>query len=143
MTKTNIGLIGLGTMGAMLALNIAEKGFRISVFNRTTATTRAFVKNAGELADMITPCETLEELIGTIEKPRAIILMVPAGPPVDEQIAALRPLLMSMSHVLQWSTPSVAQIILRTSSSANSISSMSSNKSKSSFLACFSALDMS
>ena len=37
-----IGLLGLGTMGANLALNIAEKGFRIAVFNRTTAKTRAF-----------------------------------------------------------------------------------------------------
>jgi 6-phosphogluconate dehydrogenase len=92
-TKSNIGLIGLGTMGAMLALNIAEKGFRISVFNRTTATTRTFSENAGELRDMISPCETLKNLVATIERPRAIILMVPAGSPVDEQIAALRPLL--------------------------------------------------
>ena len=37
-----IGLIGLGTMGAMLALNIAEKGFRIAVWNRTTAVTHQF-----------------------------------------------------------------------------------------------------
>ena len=93
MKKSNIGLIGLGTMGAMLALNIAEKGFRISVFNRTTTTTRVFSDTAGPLADMIAPCETLEDLVSTIEKPRAIILMVPAGSAVDEQIAALRPLL--------------------------------------------------
>ena len=93
MTKSNIGLIGLGTMGAMLALNIAEKGFGISVFNRTTATMKSFFDNAGELAAKITPCETLEALITTIEKPRAIILMVPAGAAVDEQIAALRLLL--------------------------------------------------
>ena len=93
MKKSNIGLIGLGTMGAMLALNIAEKGFRISVFNRTTTTTRVFSDTAGPLADMIAPCETLEDLVSTIEKPRAIILMVPAGSAVDEQIAALRALL--------------------------------------------------
>jgi len=65
-TKSNIGLIGLGTMGAMLALNIAEKGFGISVFNRTTATMKSFFDNAGELAAKITPCETLEALITTI-----------------------------------------------------------------------------
>ena len=93
MTKSNIGLIGLGTMGAMLALNIAENGFGISVFNRTTSTMKTFFDNAGELADKITPCETLEALIETIEKPRTIILMVPAGTAVDEQIATLRPLL--------------------------------------------------
>lgn len=93
MKKSDIGLIGLGTMGSMLALNIAEKGFRISVFNRTTAITKNFSKTAGKLSDNITPCETLHELATTIKNPRAIILMVPAGSAVDEQIAALRPLL--------------------------------------------------
>ena len=38
-----IGLIGLGTMGAALTLNIAEKGHSIAVFNRTTERTRAFL----------------------------------------------------------------------------------------------------
>ena len=80
-------------MGSMLALNIADKGFQISVFNRTTATTKKFSKTAGKLSDNITPCETLHELVTTIKNPRAIILMVPAGSAVDEQIAALRPLL--------------------------------------------------
>ena len=39
---SDIGLVGLGTMGAALALNIAEKGFDIAVFNRTTSVTEAF-----------------------------------------------------------------------------------------------------
>ena len=88
-----IGLIGLGTMGSMLALNIAEKGFRIAVWNRTTAVTHAFAAGAGELAARITPTDSLADLVGAIAKPRAIILMVPAGQAVDDQIAALRPLL--------------------------------------------------
>ncbi|MEM9433141.1 MAG: NADP-dependent phosphogluconate dehydrogenase [Pseudomonadota bacterium] len=93
MAKARIGLIGLGTMGAMLALNIAEKGFPIAVFNRTTATTHKFLGSAGDLAAQLTATETLEELVAAIESPRAIILMVPAGEAVDQQIAALRPLL--------------------------------------------------
>ena len=93
MSKSEIGLIGLGTMGAMLSLNIAEKGHAISVFNRTTARTDEFYTEAGDLADRITPCDTLEGLVASIAEPRAIILMVPAGSAVDEQIAALRPLL--------------------------------------------------
>ncbi len=88
-----IGLVGLGTMGAALALNIAEKGFPVAVFNRTTATTRAFAAGAGPLADRVTPCETLEALAAALDPPRAVILMVPAGPAVDEMIAALTPLL--------------------------------------------------
>ncbi|WEX09278.1 NADP-dependent phosphogluconate dehydrogenase [Chelativorans sp. AA-79] len=93
MKKADIGLIGLGTMGANLALNIAEKGFRIAVFNRTTARTHEFAEEAGPLADNIMPCESLEALVGAIEPPRPIILMVPAGSAVDEQITALDPLL--------------------------------------------------
>lgn len=93
MELAEIGLIGLGTMGAMLALNIAEKGHRIAVYNRTTHVTRDFAAGAGELAPRIVPTETLEALVAAIRPPRAIILMVPAGPVVDDQIAALRPLL--------------------------------------------------
>ena len=93
MTDCDIGLIGLGTMGAALSLNIADNGFRIAVFNRTPATTHAFHADAGELSAQITPTETLEELVNSLAKPRAIILMVPAGAPVDQQIKALTPLL--------------------------------------------------
>lgn len=88
-----IGLIGLGTMGAALASNIAEKGFDIAVFNRTTQVTRDFATGAGDLAAKITPTETLEDFVAALQTPRAIILMVPAGDAVDAQIDALRPLL--------------------------------------------------
>ncbi|MFB2531518.1 NADP-dependent phosphogluconate dehydrogenase [Paracoccus sp. p3-h83] len=93
MTKPNTGLIGLGTMGAALALNIAEKGFPIAVWNRTGSVTDAFVAGAGDLADRIVPTQTLADLVAAIAPPRAIILMVPAGQPVDDQLAALSPLL--------------------------------------------------
>lgn len=91
--SAEIGLIGLGTMGAALALNIADNGFEIAVFNRTTSVTKAFAADAGRLSDKIRPTETLEALVAEIDAPRAIILMVPAGDPVDQQIEALRPLL--------------------------------------------------
>lgn len=87
------GLIGLGTMGAALALNIAEKGFGIAVWNRTPAVTRDFHAGAGALAVRIVPTETLEALVAAIAPPRTIILMVPAGPAVDQQLDALAPLL--------------------------------------------------
>lgn len=90
MQKAQIGLIGLGVMGANLALNIAEKGFRIAVYNRTSEKTDAFVAEAGELAENIIGCSSLEELANAIEKPRPIILMVQAGEAVDQQIEALK-----------------------------------------------------
>ncbi|RCW80786.1 NADP-dependent phosphogluconate dehydrogenase [Paracoccus lutimaris] len=89
----HLGLIGLGTMGAALALNIAEKGNAIAVFNRTGSVTDAFMASAGALAGRLTPARTLEEFVAAITPPRSIILMVPAGPVVDDQIARLRPLL--------------------------------------------------
>lgn len=91
--QARIGLIGLGTMGAALALNIAEKGFPIAVWNRTTEVTRRFHAEAGDLAARVIPTESLAALVAAIAPPRAIILMVPAGQAVDDQIAALTPLL--------------------------------------------------
>ncbi|AUH33448.1 NADP-dependent phosphogluconate dehydrogenase [Paracoccus tegillarcae] len=93
MGNADIGLIGLGTMGQALALNIAEKGFDIAVFNRTTAVTQDFAAEAGDLAARITPTESLEDLIAALKTPRMILLMVPAGKVVDQQIEALLPLL--------------------------------------------------
>ncbi|MEM8704429.1 MAG: NAD(P)-binding domain-containing protein, partial [Pseudomonadota bacterium] len=88
-----IGLIGLGTMGGNLALNIAENGFQIAVFNRTTEKTDQFMAKAGDLAGKLVPTKTLQEFVAAIKPPRAVILMVPAGEAVDAQIEALRPLL--------------------------------------------------
>ncbi len=93
MKSAEIGLMGLGTMGAALALNIADHGFDVAVWNRTTQKTRDFHNDAGGLQDKVHPSESVEDFVAAIAKPRAIILMVPAGDPVDEQIAALRPLL--------------------------------------------------
>jgi len=65
----------------------------ISVYNRTGSVTEDFHKKAGPLAKKIVPTQSLEEFVQSLEKPRSIILMVPAGDVVDAQIAALRPLL--------------------------------------------------
>jgi 6-phosphogluconate dehydrogenase len=88
--NAEIGMIGLGVMGANLALNIAEKGFRIAVYNRTWPTTEKFISEAGSLADMIVPCRTLADLAAAIRPPRPVIILVKAGEAVDEQINNLR-----------------------------------------------------
>ena len=95
MSTSEIGLLGLGTMGAALSLNIAEKGFALSVYNRTSSKTDSFMERAERegLSGKITPTDSLEVFVSSIAEPRAIILMVPAGGPVDAQIASLRPLL--------------------------------------------------
>ncbi len=93
MTKPVIGLMGLGTMGAALALNIAEKGYRIAVWNRTPDVVRRFEAAAGDLAAQVVGATSLPDFVAAMAAPRAIILMVPAGQPVDDQLAALAPLL--------------------------------------------------
>lgn len=93
MQQAEIGLIGLGVMGSNLALNIAEKGNRIAVFNRTTARTDELVGEAGDLAGQIVACHTIEEFVAAIRPPRPIIIMIKAGDAVDQQIDALMPYL--------------------------------------------------
>jgi len=89
--KNDIGLIGLAVMGQNLALNIARNGFGITVYNRTGATTREFMERAGRNAG-ITAADSLGDLAASLARPRKIICMVKAGPPVDaviEELAAI------------------------------------------------------
>src|SRR5437764_4686790 len=91
MSRAQVGLIGLAVMGENLALNIADKGFPIAVFNRTVARVDEFLarNSRGDLVG----CHSIEELARSVERPRRIIVMVKAGPAVDEQMALLRPFL--------------------------------------------------
>lgn len=91
-TQSDIGLIGLAVMGQNLALNIADHGFRISVYNRTTATMEKFVaENTG--VPGLTGHAELAEFIQSIAKPRKVILLVKAGKATDAVIGELVPLL--------------------------------------------------
>lgn len=91
MKKQQIGVIGLAVMGRNLALNIAEHGFSVSVFNRSSGKTNELLKSAEGMN--ITGLYTLEEFTESLELPRKIILMVKAGEAVDETISQLVPLL--------------------------------------------------
>ncbi len=82
-------------MGANLALNIAENGFPIAVYNRTWATTEKFIVDAGPLRNKIVACRTMAEFAAAIRHPRPVIIMVKAGEAVDEQISNLKEVLVS------------------------------------------------
>jgi 6-phosphogluconate dehydrogenase len=91
MSQMKIGLVGLGVMGENLALNIEEKGFPIAVYNRSTEKVDEFINtHAGK---RVKGCRAPKELIEGLEKPRRIIMMVKAGKPVDDTIAAFEPYL--------------------------------------------------
>ncbi len=87
-----LGVFGLGTMGANLARNAARNGAIVPVFNRTTEKTDEFMKKYGKEGNFIA-CHTLQEFINALKPPRPILLMVKAGKPVDEVIDELLPLL--------------------------------------------------
>ncbi len=91
MGKQNIGIIGLGVMGRNLALNIERNGWPVVGFDlnpetRKTSENVFVAKNIKVLA-------SLKQFLIYLESPKRVMLMVPAGGPVDEVIADLRPFL--------------------------------------------------
>ncbi|MCD1146492.1 NADP-dependent phosphogluconate dehydrogenase, partial [Kocuria sp. LUK] len=92
MKKAQIGVTGLAVMGANLARNFARKGYTVALHNRSVARTDALLEAYGHEGSFVRT-ESLEELVGALESPRRILVMVKAGDPVDAVIEALVPLL--------------------------------------------------
>jgi 6-phosphogluconate dehydrogenase len=76
-----LGMIGLGRMGANMARRLRKGGHRIVAFNRSPGPTRLLADEAGAV-----PTFSIAELIDSLSTPRAIWVMVPAGAPTDEMI---------------------------------------------------------
>ena len=102
MSKHDIGLIGLAVMGQNLVMNMANKGFSVGVYNRTTETTHEFISGLGSrppgvveagTPDRIKGYDTLEAFVNSLASPRRVMIMVKAGAPVDAVIDQLKPLL--------------------------------------------------
>ena len=91
--NSDIGLIGLAVMGQNLALNIADHGFKISVFNRTYSKTQNFLGNLDECIHNLSGYEELGSFVSSLKSPRKIIIMVQAGYATDAVIESLIPLL--------------------------------------------------
>jgi 6-phosphogluconate dehydrogenase len=83
-----LGVIGLGTMGANLARNAARNGAKVVVYNRTTQKAEAFMKEFGNEGNFIL-AKTLQELVAALEPPRPILLMVKAGAAVEDTMKEL------------------------------------------------------
>lgn len=90
---SDIGLIGLAVMGQNLALNIADHGFQISVYNRTTSKMVTFVANHPDTPGKILGKADLKDFVLSIKRPRKIIILVQAGKSTDAVIDELIPLL--------------------------------------------------
>ncbi|WP_378956793.1 decarboxylating NADP(+)-dependent phosphogluconate dehydrogenase [Pelosinus sp. sgz500959] len=88
--KYDIGLIGLAVMGENLVLNMASKGFKVVVYNRTVNKVNEFLEKNKDY-DTIGGAYSIAELVGMLSKPRKVMLMVKAGKPVDDMINELLP----------------------------------------------------
>lgn len=89
MEKANFGVMGLGVMGKMLALNMERNGFRVAGYDLDIAKVSAFQKEA-QVKNLLA-FDTLTGFLEALESPRRILMMVPAGSPVDAAIASLQP----------------------------------------------------
>ncbi len=92
MAKADIGLIGLAVMGQNLVLNMNDHGFTVAVFNRTVSKVDDFL-GQGAKGTRIRGAHSLPELVGLLKRPRRVMLLVQAGPAVDDFIGQLIPLL--------------------------------------------------
>jgi 6-phosphogluconate dehydrogenase len=88
--KYKMGVVGLGVMGANLARNIESKGFPVAGYDLDTKKTQAFLDGPAKGAAII-GVSSPQELMERLERPRRILMMVPAGPPVDSVVAHLQP----------------------------------------------------
>ncbi len=91
MEKFGFGMIGLGTMGSNLVLNMSDNGFSVAGYDKNTLQ----VNNLNELsADRkVRAFDTIEEFVSSLAVPRIIMLLVPAGPIVDAVVFELKPML--------------------------------------------------
>ncbi|ALD15071.1 6-phosphogluconate dehydrogenase [Buchnera aphidicola (Aphis glycines)] len=91
MLKQQIGIVGMAVMGRNLALNIASKNYRVSIFNRTKSITEEIIKKSKKIN--IFPYFSIEHFIKSLEKPRCVLLMIKSGSPTDKTIASIIPYL--------------------------------------------------
>ena len=84
-----LGMIGLGVMGRNMLLNMADHGFPVAGYDKDSSKVEALRKESA--ANDIHAADNIKDFIGLLRAPRAVMMLVPAGPPVDSVIADLLP----------------------------------------------------
>jgi 6-phosphogluconate dehydrogenase len=87
--QDEIGMIGLGVMGRNLLLNMADHGFSVAGYDKDPTKVEALRKESGERK--IRGAENIVDFVALLRKPRAVMMLVPAGAPVDSVIKDLSP----------------------------------------------------
>jgi 6-phosphogluconate dehydrogenase len=91
-SQSDIGLVGLAVMGQNLVLNMADHGFQVAAYNRTSSKVDDFIAGPAR-GKKIVGCKKPEAFVKNLKKPRKIMMMVKAGDPVSQTIDQLVPLL--------------------------------------------------
>lgn len=89
--KMDIGMVGLAVMGRSLALNMADNGFQVGAYNRSSAVTEQVMRDHPH--ENLHPYYSLIDLVSALKRPRRVMLMIQAGKAVDAVIEQLIPLL--------------------------------------------------
>ncbi len=92
MAEADIGMAGLGVMGLNLARNMERNGYAVAVWNREAASVDEFLAQEGE-GKRFVGTRTPEEFVKSLKRPRRIMMMIKAGPPVDWTIDQFKPYL--------------------------------------------------
>jgi len=88
--KFDIGMIGLGAMGRNLLLNLADHGYSVAGYDREADKVKALLHHSP--GRVVRGVENLRECMTLLKTPRVVVILVPAGPPVDAVIRRLLPL---------------------------------------------------
>lgn len=88
---SQIGVIGMAVMGKNLALNLADHGLKVSIYNRTTSVSQEVIDENPQMGLVLT--DSIEQFVHSLSIPRKMLLMVQAGQPVDKVIESLIPYL--------------------------------------------------
>ena len=87
--RHEIGMIGLGVMGRNMLLNMADHGYPVAGYDNDPSKVEALRKESA--GSNIHGVANITDFIGLLRSPRAVMMLVPAGPPVDSVIADLLP----------------------------------------------------
>jgi 6-phosphogluconate dehydrogenase len=87
--RYEIGMVGLGVMGRNMLLNMADHGFPVAGYDNDPGKVQALREESKQLD--IHGAEQIKDFVKLLRRPRAVMMLVPAGPPVDSVIADLLP----------------------------------------------------
>ena len=109
--QLTFGMIGLGTMGRNLLLNMAEHGFAVAGYDKDPEKVRLLGEEGKD--SPVKGFETLEAFIQSLKSPKVVMMLVPAGKIVDSVIADIKPLLSQGDIIIDGGNSHFTDTILR------------------------------